>query len=193
MFPKFDILNMVEPRTFGTRIPFHSLAKSIKVSNCKIIYICMKTFWYLCVLLEFHENITSGLSLKYLKTRKQGKVRIIEQEKRRKQNTCWEGKVSIHNHSARKYWPYIHPKKHWLTHQNKHFPSQHWLVISSFISLFFFLFINDGTKPQVHGLIGVVIKRVSFRQGVGQFNQLRVMIRRENSNLGFWMFEEKII
>jgi len=40
MFPKFDILNIVEPslkkkkivepRTFGTRIPFHSLAKSIK-------------------------------------------------------------------------------------------------------------------------------------------------------------------
>ena len=28
----------------------------------------------------------------------------------------------------------------------------------------------------MHGLIGVVIKRVSFRQGVGQFNQLRVMI-----------------
>jgi len=45
--------------------------------------------------------------------------------------------------------------------------------------------IIDGTKPQVHGLIEVVIKRVSFRQGVGQFNQLRVMIRRENSNLGF--------
>jgi len=44
---------------------------------------------------------------------------------------------------------------------------------------------TDGTKPQVHGLIGVVTKRVSFRQGVGQFNQLRVMIRRENSNLGF--------
>jgi len=39
----------------------------------------------------------------------------------------------------------------------------------------------DGIKPQVHGLIGVVIKRVSFRQGVGQSNQLRVMIRRENS------------
>jgi len=33
----------------------------------------------------------------------------------------------------------------------------------------------------VHGLIRVVIKRVSFRQGVGKFNQLRVMIRRENS------------
>ena len=48
-----------------------------------------------------------------------------------------------------------------------------------------FLDIADGTKPQVHGLIGVVIKRVSFRQGVGQFNQLRVMIRKENINLGF--------
>ena len=33
----------------------------------------------------------------------------------------------------------------------------------------------------MHGVIGVVIKRVSFRHGVGQFNQLRVMIRRENS------------
>jgi len=27
--------------------------------------------------------------------------------------------------------------------------------------------INDGIKLQVHSLIGVVIKRVSFRQGVG--------------------------
>ena len=46
----------------------------------------------------------------------------------------------------------------------------------------------------MHGLIGVVIKRVSFRQGVGQFNQLRVIIRRENSKFRvFNMLEEKII
>ncbi|KAL1300669.1 hypothetical protein HN51_045325 [Arachis hypogaea] len=35
-----DLSNMVEPRLFGTHIPYHSLAKSIKDSNCKIIYIC---------------------------------------------------------------------------------------------------------------------------------------------------------
>ncbi|KAK2351988.1 cytosolic sulfotransferase [Trifolium repens] len=43
-FPKFDILNMIEPRLFGTHIPFPSLAKSIKESNCKIIYICRNPF-----------------------------------------------------------------------------------------------------------------------------------------------------
>ena len=35
-----DLSNMPEPRLFGTHIPFPSLAKSIKESNCKIIYIC---------------------------------------------------------------------------------------------------------------------------------------------------------
>ena len=46
----------------------------------------------------------------------------------------------------------------------------------------------------MHGLVGVVIKTVPFRQGVGQFNQLRVMIRRLNSKFRvFKMLEEKII
>ncbi|KAG4957453.1 hypothetical protein JHK85_043833 [Glycine max] len=31
---------MTEPRLFGTHIPFHALAKSIKESNSRIIYIC---------------------------------------------------------------------------------------------------------------------------------------------------------
>jgi estrone sulfotransferase len=35
---------MIEPRLFGTHIPFPSLAKSIKESNCKIIYICRNPF-----------------------------------------------------------------------------------------------------------------------------------------------------
>jgi len=43
-FPKFDISDMIEPRLFGTHIPFASLAKSIKDSNCKIIYICRNPF-----------------------------------------------------------------------------------------------------------------------------------------------------
>ncbi|KEH21570.1 putative P-loop containing nucleoside triphosphate hydrolase [Medicago truncatula] len=43
-FAKLDLLNMIEPRIFGTHIPFHSLAKSIKESNCKIIYICRNPF-----------------------------------------------------------------------------------------------------------------------------------------------------
>ncbi|RHN40329.1 putative P-loop containing nucleoside triphosphate hydrolase [Medicago truncatula] len=38
--PLIDLSNMAEPRLFGTHIPFNSLAKSIKESNCKIIYIC---------------------------------------------------------------------------------------------------------------------------------------------------------
>ncbi|XP_027356835.1 cytosolic sulfotransferase 15-like [Abrus precatorius] len=36
--------NMTEPRHFGTHIPFPSLPKSIKESNCKIIYICRNPF-----------------------------------------------------------------------------------------------------------------------------------------------------
>ncbi|KAJ1375221.1 Sulfotransferase domain [Sesbania bispinosa] len=36
--------NMSERRLFGTHIPFSSLAKSIKESNCKIIYICRNPF-----------------------------------------------------------------------------------------------------------------------------------------------------
>ncbi|XP_020240017.2 cytosolic sulfotransferase 15, partial [Cajanus cajan] len=35
-----DLSIMTEPRLFGTHIPFTSLAKSIKESNCRIIYIC---------------------------------------------------------------------------------------------------------------------------------------------------------
>lgn len=43
-FPKFDLVNMIEPRLLGTHVPFPSLAKSIKDSNCKIIYICRNPF-----------------------------------------------------------------------------------------------------------------------------------------------------
>ncbi|XP_061348761.1 cytosolic sulfotransferase 15-like [Gastrolobium bilobum] len=39
-----DLSNMTEPRLFGTHIPFPSLAKSIKESNCRIIYICRNPF-----------------------------------------------------------------------------------------------------------------------------------------------------
>lgn len=39
-----DLSNMNEPRLFGTHIPFTSLAKSIKDSKCKIIYICRNPF-----------------------------------------------------------------------------------------------------------------------------------------------------
>ncbi|AET02297.1 sulfotransferase domain protein [Medicago truncatula] len=64
-----NILNFVEPRIFGSRILFHSLAKSlIKESNCKIIYICMNPF---------------DTYVSYRKRKNH-----IEQEKRRKQNTC---------------------------------------------------------------------------------------------------------
>jgi len=35
---------MTEPRVFGTHIPFSSLSKSIKESNCKIIHICRNPF-----------------------------------------------------------------------------------------------------------------------------------------------------
>ncbi|KAK7314118.1 hypothetical protein VNO77_39328 [Canavalia gladiata] len=35
-----DLSNMIEPRLFGTHIPFPSLAKSIKESNSRIIFIC---------------------------------------------------------------------------------------------------------------------------------------------------------
>jgi len=34
----------IEPRIFGTHVPFPSLAKSIMESNCKIIYICRNPF-----------------------------------------------------------------------------------------------------------------------------------------------------
>jgi hypothetical protein len=43
-FTKFNPLKMFEPRIFGTHIPFPSLAKSIKESNCRIIYICRNPF-----------------------------------------------------------------------------------------------------------------------------------------------------
>jgi len=43
-FVKVDPLNMTEPRIFGTHISFYSLAKSIKESYCKIIYICRNPF-----------------------------------------------------------------------------------------------------------------------------------------------------
>jgi len=36
--------NMTEPRVFGTHVPFPSLPKSIKESNCKIVYICRNPF-----------------------------------------------------------------------------------------------------------------------------------------------------
>nr|AFK43741.1 unknown [Lotus japonicus] len=42
--PQFDMSKMTEPRIFGTHIPFNSLAKSIKDSKCKIIYICRNPF-----------------------------------------------------------------------------------------------------------------------------------------------------
>ncbi|MED6211755.1 hypothetical protein PIB30_076676 [Stylosanthes scabra] len=38
-----DFSNMVEPRLFGTHIPYHALAKSIQDSKCKILYICRNT------------------------------------------------------------------------------------------------------------------------------------------------------
>jgi len=39
-----DLSKIPEPRIFGTHVPFTSLAKSIKESNCKIIYICRNLF-----------------------------------------------------------------------------------------------------------------------------------------------------
>ncbi|KAG4989162.1 hypothetical protein AAZX31_11G184800 [Glycine max] len=39
-----DLSNMHEPRLFGTHVPFASLSKSIKESNCKVIYICRNPF-----------------------------------------------------------------------------------------------------------------------------------------------------
>ncbi|KEH19129.1 putative P-loop containing nucleoside triphosphate hydrolase [Medicago truncatula] len=39
-----DVPNMTEPRLFGTHMPFPSLPKSVKESNCKIIYICRNPF-----------------------------------------------------------------------------------------------------------------------------------------------------
>ncbi|XP_027911935.1 cytosolic sulfotransferase 15-like [Vigna unguiculata] len=39
-----DLSNMTEPRVFGTHVPFPSLPKSIKESNCKIVYICRNPF-----------------------------------------------------------------------------------------------------------------------------------------------------
>jgi len=39
-----DLSNMTEPRVFGTHVPFPSLSKSIKESNCKIVYICRNPF-----------------------------------------------------------------------------------------------------------------------------------------------------
>ncbi|KEH19132.1 putative P-loop containing nucleoside triphosphate hydrolase [Medicago truncatula] len=42
--PQIDVSNMTEPRLFGTHMPFPSLPKSVKESNCKIIYICRNPF-----------------------------------------------------------------------------------------------------------------------------------------------------
>ncbi|RHN40339.1 putative P-loop containing nucleoside triphosphate hydrolase [Medicago truncatula] len=42
--PQIDVPNMVEPRLYGTHMPFPSLPKSIQESNCKIIYICRNPF-----------------------------------------------------------------------------------------------------------------------------------------------------
>jgi len=43
-FHQIDLSNMIEPRLFVTHIPFPSLAKSVKESNCKIIYVCRNPF-----------------------------------------------------------------------------------------------------------------------------------------------------
>ncbi|CAJ1978317.1 unnamed protein product [Sphenostylis stenocarpa] len=39
-----ELSKMPEPRLFGTHVPFTSLPKSIKETNCKIIYICRNPF-----------------------------------------------------------------------------------------------------------------------------------------------------
>lgn len=44
LLPQIDVSNMIEPRLFGTHIPFLSLPKSVKESSCKIIYICRNPF-----------------------------------------------------------------------------------------------------------------------------------------------------
>ncbi|XP_004490050.1 cytosolic sulfotransferase 13-like [Cicer arietinum] len=42
--PNTNRSNMIEPRIFATHVPYPSLAKSVKDSNCRIIYICRNPF-----------------------------------------------------------------------------------------------------------------------------------------------------
>jgi hypothetical protein len=64
-FTKVDLLNMIEPRLFGTHIPFPSLAKSIKESNCKIIYICRNPFDTYVSYWSFMNKISFNQSLEH--------------------------------------------------------------------------------------------------------------------------------
>jgi len=61
-----ELSNMIEPRLFGTHIPFHSLAKSNKESNCKIIYICRNSFDTFISTWFFINKIRSNESLPML-------------------------------------------------------------------------------------------------------------------------------
>ncbi|WJX92973.1 hydroxyjasmonate sulfotransferase [Trifolium repens] len=62
-FTKFNPLKMFEPRIFGTHIPFPSLAKSIKESNCRIIYICRNPYDTYVSYWNYMSKITSSPSL----------------------------------------------------------------------------------------------------------------------------------
>lgn len=39
-----DLSNLPQPRLFGTHIPFASLPNSIKISRCRVVYICRNPF-----------------------------------------------------------------------------------------------------------------------------------------------------
>jgi hydroxyjasmonate sulfotransferase len=60
---QINLSNMNEPRLFGTHVPFFSLAKSIKESNCKIIYICRNPFDTFVSTWFFANKIRSNQSL----------------------------------------------------------------------------------------------------------------------------------
>ncbi|KAF7836226.1 cytosolic sulfotransferase 15-like [Senna tora] len=59
----FDFSTLLEPRIFGTHIPFPSLSHSIHNSNCKIIYISRNPFDAFISLWHFSNNILSSRSL----------------------------------------------------------------------------------------------------------------------------------
>lgn len=63
---QMDLSTMIEPRLFATHLPFPSLAKSVKESNCKIIYIYRNQFDTFVSYWNFINKIRLKMSLPLL-------------------------------------------------------------------------------------------------------------------------------
>ncbi|GMI66579.1 sulfotransferase 2A, ARABIDOPSIS THALIANA SULFOTRANSFERASE 2A [Hibiscus trionum] len=57
-----DLSNILEPRIFGTHVPYGSLRESIKSSDCRVVYVCRNPFdtfissWHYCIKLRLESQ-----------------------------------------------------------------------------------------------------------------------------------------